>query len=210
LVNPATSAASAVRWLQEPGSKPDLAVLDVGLPEKDGDGLSLCKAIKKDLATRKIPVMILTGFTTNETRLKAAAAGADLILHKPIKTDELLSAVKMMLTLPRAERRGLLHRGSLEIDPDRRTIFLDGKVIGNLGDRLFDLFYLLVENAPRALSRRFILSSLKVKDRDDQVAVMISRLRARLRAEFGADLIATVPGEGYRLDLPVGETARPP
>ncbi len=209
LVNPASSAASAVRWLQEPGAKPDLIILDVGLPDEGTDGLSLCKAVKKDVATRKIPVMILTGFADNARRVQGVLAHADVMLQKPIESADLLKAVATMLTLPRSERRGLLHKGSLEVDPDRHTIFLDGKAVHDLGNRLFDLFYLLVEHAPRPLSRRYILSALKLKDRDEQVSVMVSRLRSRLRKEFGADLVETVPQKGYRIELPAVFPAPP-
>lgn len=202
LVHPASSGSSAVRWLREPGQKPDLVLLDIGLPEKEMDGISLCKALKKNPATRKIPVLILTAYTDNRHRIQAAQAHAELLLNKPIEGDALLDAVRALLEMPRFEKRGLLHCGNLEVDPDARTIFLDGKSVGDLGTRLFDVFYLLVEHHPKALSAQKILAALKLKDRDEQVAVMISRLRSRLRQEFGLDLIATIPKEGYRLDLP--------
>ncbi len=65
LVQPASTGQSALRWLREPSAKPDLILLDVGLPDKDMDGLTLCRAIKKDAVTRKVPVNHLTGHDSN-------------------------------------------------------------------------------------------------------------------------------------------------
>ena len=205
LVQPASSGQSALRWLREPSAKPDLVLLDIGLPDKDMDGLSICRALKKDAATRRLPVVVLTGFDSNEKRLEATLAQADLILHKPISHETLSAAVGRMLAKPKSERRGVLRRGSLEVDPDARTVFYNGTLMTDLGARLFDVFYLLVEQWPNPVTPRYALAALRLKDRDDQVAVIISRIRARFRAVFGADLIATVPQKGYRLDLPASQ-----
>jgi DNA-binding response OmpR family regulator len=202
LIQPASSGQTALRWLREPSAKPDLVLLDIGLPDKDMDGLMLCKALKKDVATRKIPVVLVTGYTDNEHKVSAMQAQADLVLHKPVLPSTLLDAVAKLLARPRSERRGLLHRGSLDVDPEARTVFFGGKLLTDLGPRLFDVLYLLAENWPRVVTPRYILSALHLKERDDQVAVIISRLRTRLEREFGCQLIATVPRQGYKLDLP--------
>ena len=202
LVQPASSGQTALRWLREPSAKPDLVVLDIGLPDEDLDGLMLCKALKKDLSTRKIPVVLVTGYTDNEHKVAAMQAQADLVLSKPVSPPTLIDAVNKLLSRPRSERRGLLHRGNLEVDPEARTVFFNGKLIADLGPRLFDVFYFLAEQWPRVVTPRYVLSTLHLKERDDQVAVMISRLRARLESDFGCQLIATVPRQGYKLDLP--------
>ena len=202
LVQPASSAQSALRWLREPSGKPDLIFLDVGLPDHDMDGLALCRALKKDAATRKIPVVVLTGHATNEKRLEAQLAQADLVLHKPIENKTLLEAVTQLLAAPKAHRRGVLRRGALEVDPDARSVFFNGQRVDDLGARLFDVFYVLVEHAPNPVSPRFLLDALRLKVRDDQVAVIVSRLRKKLRDALGVELVATVPQQGYRLEAP--------
>jgi DNA-binding response OmpR family regulator len=207
LVQPAASAEAALRWLREPSAKPDLVLLDIGLPDKDMDGLSLCRALKKDATTRKIPVAVLSGQTSNEKRLEAMSAQADLMLGKPVSVATLLDAVGKLLARPKSERRGVLHRGSLEVDPDARTVFYQGVRIDDLGQRLFDVLYLLVEHCPNPVTPRYVLSALHLKEKDAQVAVIVSRLRKRLHEAFGADMIATVPGQGYRLDLPASQAA---
>lgn len=204
LVQPASSGQTALRWLREPSAKPDLVILDIGLPDKGLDGLALCRALKKDAATGKIPVLILTGYSDNEHRLAATLAQADLILHKPISPKTLQEAVHSLLSRPQDARRGVLRRAGLELDPQARTVFFNGKHVDDLGQRLFDVLYVLVEHAPNPVSARFILGALRLKDRDAQIAVIVSRLRARLRGAFGVELVSTVPGQGYRLDLPDG------
>lgn len=206
---PAASAAAAKRWLDDPASRPDAVVLDVGLPDADFDGLDLCQAIKRSPATCRIPVIVVTGRTDNAVRLRAAEAQADLVLDKPLSADELIAALRLALERPVTERRGLLHKGGLEIDPDKRTVFFSGRTLDDLSPRLFDLLYVLVERSPAPVSPREALSALKLVERDREVYVMVSRLRARLRQAFGCDLLATVPRRGYRLEVPVG-AERPP
>jgi DNA-binding response OmpR family regulator len=210
LVMPASSGESAVRWLREPGSRPDLFILDIGLPDPGLDGLTLCKALKKDAATRKVPVLIISGFADNARRLEAALVHADLMLSKPVTSADLLEAVRAMLEMPRPERRGVLHRGGLEMDPETHAVFFNGRQIQDLAVRLFDLLYLLAEHCPNPLSPRYILSALRLKTRDEEVAVMVSRLRSVLRQQFGDQLIATVPNEGYRLEPPTPQPAIQP
>ena len=91
----------------------------------------------------------------------------------------------------------------LELDPDRGTAFWNGRTIRDLGPRLFDMLYLLMENSPHPISGRRIMSALRLETRDSEVYVLASRLRARLRRDFGGDFVATVPNKGYRLDVPV-------
>lgn len=207
LVYLASSGPSALRWLADPAARPDLVLLDLGLPGEGMDGLTLCRALKKDAATRRIPVVVLTASASNEKRLEATVAQADLVLHKPIAAATLLAAAARLLTSPRPERRGVLHRGGLELDADARTVFYNGARLEDLGPRLFDMLYLLVERHPAPVAPRAALAALKLKCRDDQVSVIVSRLRARLNRAFGCGLVATVPSRGYRLELPVSAPA---
>lgn len=206
----ATSATAALRWLDDPAARPDIVLVDIGLPDKDLDGLDLCRALKRNPSTHRLPVVVLSGRTENAVRLKAALNHADLVLSKPIPAEELLHAIEAMLKAQPAERRGVLHRAGLELDPERGSVFWNGLTLHDLGPRLFDLLYLLVEHSPNAVTCRRVMSSLRLETRDSEVYVLVSRLRARLRRDFGADFIATVPNRGYRLDVPVPQAAGPP
>lgn len=206
----ASNAMAALRWLEDPASRPDIVLIDIGLPDKDMDGLDLCRALKRNPATHHIPVIVLTGRAENAVRVKAAVNHADLVLNKPIKAEEVTQALEAMMKVERSTRRGVLHRSGLELDPDNSTVFWNGDTIRDLGPRLFDVLYLLVEHSPHPITCRRIMSSLRLETRDSEVYVLMSRLRARLRRDFGADFIATVPNKGYRLDVSVPQAAGPP
>lgn len=201
LVLPATNGQMAVKWLQLAG-KPDLAVLDRTLP--DMDGLELCRAIKRDPETRKMPVMILTARTDNAGRIEAGLDGVDLYLNKPVTEEDFLEGIRSLLARSGGylHRRGLLHREGFEIDPERHTVFYGGKTEEDLSAKLFDLMYLLTEHHPQVLSRKFILQRLGAKGRNREVDVMVSRLRAELRRLFRCDMVETVASQGYRLQFP--------
>ncbi|MEA3307281.1 MAG: response regulator transcription factor [Elusimicrobiota bacterium] len=90
----ASSGKTALDWISN--SRPDLALLDVGLP--DMSGLEVCKKIKGEYATRKIPVIILTGNVDNQTKIQAnLSAKADLFLNKPIENKDIISAIDLLL-----------------------------------------------------------------------------------------------------------------
>lgn len=103
----AETGQMALKWVKE--MKPDLVITDLGLP--DIDGTEVCASIKKNPKTHGIPVIILTGNTTNEVKIKSNInAQADLFLNKPINTDDLTKAVAIILA--KAEKKKLLMRNS--------------------------------------------------------------------------------------------------
>ncbi len=201
LVLPATKGQTAIKWLRQAG-KPDLAVLDRTLP--DIDGLELCRTIKSDPETRKIPVMILTGLADNAGRIEAGLGNADLYLNKPVTEEDFLNGVRSLLGKSGGylQRRGLLRRDGFEIDPERHTVRYRGKIADDFSERLFDLMYLLAEHHPQVLNRKFILANIAARGRDREVDVLVSHLRAELKRLFRCEIIETVAGQGYRLQLP--------
>ena len=110
LVMTASTGQMALDWLAN--SRPDLVLLDVGLP--DMTGIEVCKKIKSNSATRRIPVIILTAFRDNQTKMKTTLnAHADLFLNKPIENKELLDAIKKILEKTSGDnalRRNLFRR----------------------------------------------------------------------------------------------------
>lgn len=105
----AENGKKALGWLKE--ARFDLAILDLQLP--DMNGLQICETIKDDPRTRSMPVIILTGNSANDVRIKSRlVANADLFLNKPIDPDDLRSAVKKILQA--AEKKRLLLRNSVK------------------------------------------------------------------------------------------------
>jgi two-component system catabolic regulation response regulator CreB len=80
------------------GPRPDLVVLDLGLP--DGNGLTLCREVKAEHPA--LPVMVLTAYTHEETREAASQAGADRFVEKPFDPDDLRATVDQLLDRRRA------------------------------------------------------------------------------------------------------------
>src|SRR5207253_8034586 len=77
---------------------PDLILLDVVMPP-GRSGYELCRALKSDITTRLIPVVIITGLTDREDRVRGIEAGADEFLNKPIFAEELFARIKSLLKL---------------------------------------------------------------------------------------------------------------
>jgi CheY-like chemotaxis protein len=97
----AENGATALNWVKE--TRFDLAILDLCLP--DSSGLEICEAIKKDPKTRATKVIILTGNTGNDNRIKSNLhAGADLFLTKPIEPNDLRQAARKMLEAARQNK----------------------------------------------------------------------------------------------------------
>jgi DNA-binding response OmpR family regulator len=109
MVLTAETGKMAQNWVKE--TKIDLAIVDLGLP--DMSGIEVCEAIKEDPRTRSVPIIILTGNTSNEARIKGNLYGhAELFLNKPIEIDDLRKAVACILE--KAEKKKLLLRNSFK------------------------------------------------------------------------------------------------
>ena len=109
IVLTAETGEMAKNWIKE--VKLDLAIVDLGLP--DMSGIQVCEFIKEDPKTRSTPIIILTGNTSNEARIKGnLCANADLFLNKPIEIADLRTAVATILE--KAEKKKLLLRNSFK------------------------------------------------------------------------------------------------
>ncbi|MDA8131665.1 MAG: response regulator transcription factor [Elusimicrobia bacterium] len=109
MVVTAETGDAAMNWIKE--SRFDLVLLDLMLP--DMNGAQICASIKESPRTRSIPVIILTGNTSNEARIRTGLeANSDLFLNKPIDPADLRKAVKTIIEA--AERKKLLLRRSIK------------------------------------------------------------------------------------------------
>ena len=89
----ATSAKAAVRMLSEVRhAPPDLLLLDIAMPERDG--LDLCRALKKDAALSGIPVFVVSARPGRDVAERALAAGAEQFIRKPFENGELIAAIR--------------------------------------------------------------------------------------------------------------------
>ncbi|MBI4347482.1 MAG: response regulator transcription factor [Elusimicrobia bacterium] len=178
--------------------KPDLIVLDVGLP--DGTGYDFCKKVRAHKTLHATPVIMLTGKGQLDEKKEGFESGADQYLVKPVLPQELLlwaQALMNRLALDKDEG-GQLEAGDLTIDPAAHLVKFGDVTIPNLTAKEFDLFYALVKKRPKVLSREWILSTLwRTVAVDNLVDAHMSKLRRKLPQSL-ADRLQAVPGKGFR------------
>jgi len=92
----ATSAAAAMAMLDRGGS-PQLVLLDIAMPDRDG--LDLCRALKKDPRTRNVPVFVVSARPGKDIVERALAAGAEEFIRKPFENHELIARIRGRLTV---------------------------------------------------------------------------------------------------------------
>lgn len=188
----------ATAWHLFVTERPDLAILDVGLP--DGDGLSFCRKMRENKEHGIIPVIMLTGRGDFEDKAAGFQAGADHYLVKPIPPKEMLLWVQALLrrTLYDTAEGDALRVGEVEIDVKSHLVRFRDQSVTNLTTKEFELFHYLVKNRPQIISRKRILSRLwHTITTDHVVDTHLGNLRKKLPKEVSTR-IQTVPGKGFR------------
>jgi len=176
---------------------PDLVLLDVMLPGKDG--FEICREIRK---SSNIPIIMLTARGDVIDRVSGLELGADDYIGKPFEPRELVARVQA--TLRRSESRGSsgarLEFDGLSIDADTRTVMVDGESV-DLTSMEFELLLILARRHGRKMSRDDILSELRGIDAailTRSVDIMVSRLRGKLKDSVKPPrFIQTIWGKGY-------------
>jgi len=188
------------------GGGHDVLIVDRMLPGLDG--LGLVRALRETGV--KAPVLFLTALGGVGDRVKGLEAGGDDYLVKPFAFAELLARVNALARRPPlVEVRTVLRVADLEMDLLKRTVTRDGHRI-ELQPREFQLLECLLANAERVVTRTMLLETVwdfHFDPKTNIVETHMSRLRAKLAQEGGAELIHTVRGAGYALRAPVSDTS---
>lgn len=177
---------------------PDLVVLDVMLP--DESGYEIVKKIRKQPATRRLPVIMVTAKTQEIDMIKGLDDGADDYIKKPFSIMELISRVKALLRRTNAEDTRTLQLDELRIDHERHTVYV-GEHSVELTFKEYELLRLLVSNAGVVMSRENIMIHVWGTDFEGEsrtVDMHIKTLRQKL-GETGAR-IKTVRNVGYVIE----------
>ncbi len=177
---------------------PDLIVLDVMLPEMDG--FEICKALRLDSATRRMPILMLTAKAGEIDRVLGLELGADDYLTKPYSPRELLLRIKKILARGQAEEkpREQMRFGDLVLDVPRHLANWKGKPL-DLTATEFKLLTLLAQRAGRVQSRDHLLRDVWEYDSLIDTRTVDTHMR-RLREKLGpaSKHLDTVRGVGYR------------
>ncbi len=182
---------------------PDLAIVDLGLP--DGDGLELIREVREaDRAGRidpDLPLLVLSGRTEELVRLRGFARGCDDYVVKPFSYPELRARIDALLRRTRLRPGvGRLRVGPLEIDPVGRQAWLDGEPL-TLSKKEFALLRTLAAEPTRVFTREELLRGVwgfQALGATRTLDSHAGRLRRKLRAH-GASFVVNVWGVGYRL-----------
>jgi two-component system alkaline phosphatase synthesis response regulator PhoP len=179
---------------------PDLIILDLNLPGKDG--LDVCRAIRKE---SDVPIIMLTARTDEADKLIGLELGADDYVVKPFSPREVVARVRAVLR--RVDSTGVespvIRAGNLDIDVTAHRAELGGELL-DLTPSEFDILAVLARNAGRVLTRLQLLDEsqgVAYEGYERSVDQHIKNLRRKIEDEAGnRRIIHTVHGVGYRLD----------
>lgn len=171
----------------------DLALLDLGLPAKNG------MVLLKELRARgnAIPVLVVTARDAVPDRIAGLNAGADDYLQKPFDLDELIARVRALLRRRAGNAAPLLACGALTLDPVRREVWLQDAAV-NLSAKEFALLEALLQRPGAVLSREQLEDAVygwRNEVASNAVEVHLHNLRRKL----GAGIIRNVRGVGYKV-----------
>jgi len=177
--------------------KPDLIVLDLGLP--DINGVEVCRQIRQTLPT---PILVLSARGAEGDKVNALDAGADDYVTKPFGAEELLARIRAALrraeSPPSSEP---LVRGDLVIDRERFRVLRNGEEL-RLTPKEFELLTFLAQHPGRVLTHRTILKAVwgpYLMDQPEHLRVLVGSLRKKIEPNPSTPkYILTEPWVGYR------------
>jgi len=181
---------------------PDLILLDIMMPELNG--FEVCKQLKQNPATSKIPVIFLTAKENEIDEILGLELGADDYIHKPLSPRKVIARVKSVIRRSNveAERNTKLDEiikfKNLEVDSVTHSVKINKKEIF-FPKKEFQLLHFLIANRGRVFSREILLNQIwgeNIYVVDRTVDVHVAKVREKL-GEYN-DYIETIKGLGYR------------
>jgi two-component system KDP operon response regulator KdpE len=155
--------------------RPDLVILDLGLP--DMDGRAVCERVRQ---TSDIPIIVLSARSGDSEKILALERGADDYVTKPFSSDELLARIRVALRRIRhGGETGRMERGPLVIDFDRRRVRIGNKQV-RLTPKEFELLVFLARHPNRVIPHQTILVAIwgqHAADRPEQLWALVTKLR---------------------------------
>jgi two-component system KDP operon response regulator KdpE len=181
--------------------RPDLVILDLGLP--DVEGLELLRKIRQ--ANEAVPIVVLSSRGEEAAKVQALDLGADDYVTKPFGMDELLARIRAALRhqLQVHGERPVFRVGELSVDLVRRIVRVGDEEV-KLSPKEYDLLRILVQHAGKVLTHKFLLKQLWDDFTDAQyLRVYVRQLRQKIEENpERPHYILTETGIGYRLRAP--------
>lgn len=178
--------------------KPDVIILDLGLP--DLDGVAVTRLLRE---WTRIPIIILSVRGSEKDKIAALDAGADDYLTKPFGVGELLARIRAALRRAvQATNEPVFITGNLKVDLARRLVSVSGQEV-QLTPNEYGLLHALVSNAGKVLTHHHLLREVWGAEYGEEfhmLHVNISNLRRKIESDpTRPQFIITEPGVGYRL-----------
>lgn len=178
--------------------KPDLIILDVMMPNKNG--MEVCRLLRNIPEFKETLIIFLSAMNDELSQIKGLEHGADDYISKPVSPRVLISKVNSLFRrVSKNENAPVLHLHNLTIDPIQYMVEFEGKPIV-LAKKEFELLYLLASKPGKVFLRNEILSQIWGTDvivGDRTIDVHIRKIRQKL----GIDCVTTVKGVGYKFEL---------
>lgn len=183
---------------------PSLFLLDIMVP--GGDGLDLCRRLRKDPALSTVPIIFLTARAAENDRVLGLELGADDYITKPFGTRELVARVKAVLRrFERPSAPSLVKFDEVEIDASAMQLRVHGELVTTTATE-FRLLDYLARHPGRVFSRDHLLDAVWGDARfvtPRSVDVYVRRIREKIEADAESPrYLKTMRGAGYRFEIP--------
>jgi two-component system alkaline phosphatase synthesis response regulator PhoP len=195
------SASNGAKALKMAAARiPDLILLDVMMPEMDG--IEVCSELRSDARFDDTVIAFLTARHEDFTQIAGFDVGGDDYINKPIKPRLLVSRIRALLRRKNSSKEeddSVLRLGKLSIDREKYLVYL-GDLSISLARKEFELLNLLASKPGKVFTRQEIFNKVWGFDvivGDRTIDVHIRKLREKI----GADMIKTIKGIGYKLNV---------
>ncbi len=192
----AADGEEALKVFEENQSQINLVLLDVMMPKLDG--WSVLRQIRQ---TSKVPVIMLTARGEEQDELFGFELGVDEYISKPFSPKILMARIDAILKRTMGDKKEVKDYGGIVIDPEGRTVTVDGKPI-EMSLREYELLKYLVDNENIALSRDKILNNVWNYDYYGDSRTIDSHIK-KIRHKLGkkGKYIETMRGVGYKFEI---------
>jgi two-component system KDP operon response regulator KdpE len=181
-------------------ARPDLLILDLGLP--DLDGLEVVRTLRGN--DNAVPILVLSSRADEKGKVEALDLGADDYVTKPFGTAELFARIRAALRhrLQQQGEQPVFRSGDLEVDLVRRIVRVRGEEV-KLTPKEYDILRMLVAHAGKVLTHRMLMSEVWGGETDVQyLRIYVRQLRQKIEADpERPQYILTETGIGYRLKM---------
>lgn len=198
-----TASTGGESILEAISHKPDIIILDLGLPDMDGIDI-----IKKIRTWSNVPIIVVSARSEDRDKIDALDAGADDYLTKPFSVEELLARLRVTLRrvqydyIKNIQNNSVFINGGLKIDYAAGCVWVDEKEI-HLTPIEYKLLCLLAKNVGKVLTHNFILKEVWVNalpDDTPSLRVFMATLRKKIeKVPSNPKYIQTHIGVGYRM-----------